>query len=106
MLFRNTSHSTFWMRGPPRRFTGFPPGIAPEEISLANLRAIHILHNASGKGFSLPIVSNTLRGQLFRETVFPGAAGERPCIRHFRSVNKSRGYYTRLQGLARIKSYR
>src|SRR6266403_5987249 len=104
MLFRNTSHSTFWMRGPPRRFTGFPPGIAPEEISLANLRAIHILHNASGKGFSLPIVSNTLRGELFRETVFRGRGRGRPLP--FRAVSKSRRYYTRLQGLARIKSCR
>jgi hypothetical protein len=65
------------MHGPRRRFTGFPPSIAPE-IIVANLRAIHILHNSSGKEFSLPIVSNTLRGELFRETGFRGRGGGTP----------------------------
>src|SRR6266849_2028682 len=79
MLFRNTSHSTLLMHGPRRRFTGFPPSIAPVN-SLASIRAIHILHNASGKEFSLPIVSNTLRGELFRETGFRGRGGGAPSV--------------------------
>src|SRR5882672_7688339 len=68
MLFGNTSFSTFWMHGPPRRFTGFPPSLAPGKTA-ATLRAIHILHNGPVKAFSLPIVSNTLRGELFRKTI-------------------------------------
>jgi hypothetical protein len=39
------------------------------EFSFRKHRAIHILHFRPDKTFSLSVVSNTLRGELFRETV-------------------------------------
>jgi len=44
----------------------------------ATFRVIHILHNCPGKSFSLPVVSNTLRGKMFRKTKRKRGSGERP----------------------------
>jgi hypothetical protein len=48
------------------------------EEKSCNPRAIHILHNSVGKTFSLPTVSNTLRGELFREAIPEVTGRERP----------------------------
>jgi hypothetical protein len=67
-LFSNMFASTFWMHGRTIRFTGLLRHIhSPENIS-DSLRPIHILHKQAGNPFSFPVVSNTLRDELFLET--------------------------------------
>src|SRR5690242_6304988 len=61
MLFRVTLRSPDWMRHRPRRFTG---SLLPQPKAV-HFRAIDIHHRLPGKAFSLPVVSNTLRGDLF-----------------------------------------
>src|SRR3989442_10076558 len=55
------------MRNRPGRFTNLPPHIPSPRSNSCTLRAIHIHHNEYGETFSSLIVSNTLRGELFRE---------------------------------------
>src|SRR3977135_4243295 len=74
------------MRGPPRRFTQVPTERRSRENGAVILRAIHILHNGPAKPFSFPIVSNTLRGELFRKTVRRRRGGSAPWTWHFRSI--------------------
>src|SRR5438552_18611523 len=53
------------MRLRPIRFTRFLPRTHPPRN---RSRTIHILHKPVCNQFSLPVVSNTLRDKLFRET--------------------------------------
>src|SRR5260370_27207949 len=55
------------MRHRPGRFTTLPPHIPSPRSNSRTLRPIHIHHNQYGQTFSSLIVSNTLRGELFRE---------------------------------------
>jgi hypothetical protein len=70
-----TFASTLWMRARPIRFTCIPPAILPANTALA-LRPIPILHKPDGHLFSLPVVSNPLRDELFRNTVQGYRSGE------------------------------
>src|SRR5215467_3147636 len=76
MLFRYTLYSVSWMRGSHRRFIRFPSALRVQNGSVTG--AIHTLHGHPGKVHSSPIVSNTLRGQLFRKTVAQELGG--PCL--------------------------
>jgi hypothetical protein len=67
-LFSNTFASTFWMHGRTIRFTGLSPYIHLSENICDSLRPIHILHKQARNQFSFPVVSNTLRDELFLET--------------------------------------
>src|SRR5713226_5321584 len=61
------------MRNRPGRFTNLPPHIPSPRSNSCTLRAIHIHHNEYGETFSSLIVSNTLRGELFREAPAAGS---------------------------------
>jgi hypothetical protein len=74
-LFSNTSASTFWMHGLTIRFTDLLPHIPFPRNNPDVLRPIHILHKPARNLFSFPVVSNTLRDELFRETGQEGGAG-------------------------------
>src|SRR5260370_4646577 len=67
----------------PARKVRLLPHVPRAKDSSCNLRAIHILHNAACKTFSLHIVSNTLLFKLFRASiVLRTERGQRPlCIR-------------------------
>jgi hypothetical protein len=67
-LSANTFASILWMRARPIRFTSGLPRIASLRNNFVAIRPIHILHKSAVNGFSLPIVSNTLRCGLFCET--------------------------------------
>ncbi len=67
-LFANVFASIFWMRGRPIRFTSLLPHISFSGNNFDAYRPIHILHKRAGNPFSLPVVSNTLRDELFPET--------------------------------------
>jgi hypothetical protein len=67
-LFTNTFASTFWMHGRTIRFTGHLRHIPFSGNISDSLRPIHILHKQAGNPFSFPVVSNTLRDELFLET--------------------------------------
>jgi hypothetical protein len=77
-LFSNTSASTFWMHGRTIRFTGLLPHILFSGNICDSLRPIHILHNRAGNPFSFPVVSNTLRDELFLETAQGDERGRLP----------------------------
>src|SRR5713226_10139686 len=55
------------MHGRTIRFTSLLPHIPFSGNNFDAYRSIHILHKPAGNPFSLPIVSNTLRDELFRE---------------------------------------
>jgi hypothetical protein len=76
-LFSSAFASTFWMHGRPVRFTSLLPHIPFSGNISDALRPIHILHKQAGNLFSLPVVSNTLRDELFRETSQGRRSGER-----------------------------
>jgi hypothetical protein len=67
-LFANAFPLIFWMRRRPIRFTSLLSHIPFSGDNSDALRPIHILHKQVGKLFSLPVVSNTLRDELFPET--------------------------------------
>jgi len=56
------------MHGRTIRFTSLLPHIPFSGNNFDAYRSIHILHKRAGNPFSLPVVSNTLRDELFRET--------------------------------------
>src|SRR6266481_7187904 len=67
-LFSNTLASTCWMHGRTIRFTSLLPHISFSGNNFDAYRPIHILHKQAGNPFSFPVVSNTLRDELFPET--------------------------------------
>jgi hypothetical protein len=102
-LSSNTSASTLWMHARPIRFTCLLPRIPSPGNSTAVLRPIHILQKPARNLFSLPVVSNTLRGKLFRETGRGRRSGERlhfspqsRCVPADQSPGRlhAAGYYT------------
>jgi len=67
-LFSNTFASTCWMHGRTIRFTSLLPHISFSGNNFDAYRPIHILHKQAGNPFSFPVVSNTLRDELFPAT--------------------------------------
>jgi hypothetical protein len=100
-LSTNTFLSPLWMHARPIRFTSFLPHIpSPGNTASTNaLRPIHILHKSDGNPFSLPVVSNTLRDELFRETHHRRRRRGAPSIGHipvvFLLTNRQIGYMPR-----------